>query len=86
MKEELETLLNQYLDIEEASIKSDEEMMAIEEERDEIEVRVKCLLSKHNVNLTEIIENKSNQNSDSKSYIGLIALKSKLPEILLTLS
>ncbi|GBN56634.1 hypothetical protein AVEN_201410-1, partial [Araneus ventricosus] len=39
MKEELETLFNQYLDIEEfkASIKSDEEMMAIEEERDEIE-------------------------------------------------
>ncbi|GBN41654.1 hypothetical protein AVEN_146450-1 [Araneus ventricosus] len=65
LEEELETLFKQYLDIEEdeknlkSSNKSDEEMLELLEERDEIEVSLKCLLSKHNVNEVAMIENKS---------------------------
>ncbi|GBN21325.1 hypothetical protein AVEN_200307-1 [Araneus ventricosus] len=48
MKEEFETLFKQYLDIEEdekSSKKSDEDMLELLEERDEIEVSLKCLFS-----------------------------------------
>ncbi|GBL86333.1 hypothetical protein AVEN_164522-1, partial [Araneus ventricosus] len=84
LEEELETLFKQYLDIEEdekSSNKSDEEMLELLEERDEIEVSLKCLLSKYNINDVAMIENKSNHDSDLKSYIDHIELKSKLPEI-----
>ncbi|GBN58578.1 hypothetical protein AVEN_77694-1 [Araneus ventricosus] len=84
LEEELETLFKQYLDIEEdekSSNKSDEEMLELLEERDEIEASLKCLLSKYNANDVAMIENKSNHDSDLKSYIDHIELKSKLPEI-----
>ncbi|GBO33831.1 hypothetical protein AVEN_201914-1, partial [Araneus ventricosus] len=84
LEEELETLFKQYLDIEEdekCSNKSDEEMLELLEERDEIEISLKCLLSKYNFNEVTMIENKSNHDSDLKSYIDHIELKSKLPEI-----
>ncbi|GBM47821.1 hypothetical protein AVEN_260091-1 [Araneus ventricosus] len=84
LEEELETLFKQYLDIEEdekSSNKSDEEMLELLEERDEIEVSLKCLLSKYNANDVAMIENKNNHDSDLKSYVDHIELKSKLPEI-----
>ncbi|GBN92666.1 hypothetical protein AVEN_114546-1 [Araneus ventricosus] len=84
LEEEVETLFKQYLDIEEdekSSNKSDEEMLELLEERDEIELSLKCLLSKYNVNEVAMIENKSNHDSDLKSYVDHIELKSKLPEI-----
>ncbi|GBN86498.1 hypothetical protein AVEN_51007-1, partial [Araneus ventricosus] len=84
LEEELETLFKQYLDVEEdekSSNKSDEEMLELLEERDEIEVSLKCLLSKYNANDVAMIENKSNHDSDLKSYVDHIELKSKLPEI-----
>ncbi|GBO13893.1 hypothetical protein AVEN_63637-1 [Araneus ventricosus] len=84
LKEELETLFKQYLDIEEdekSSEMSDEEMLELLQERDEIEVSLKCLLCKYNVIEVEIFEKKSDHNSDLKSYIDHIELKSKLPEI-----
>ncbi|GBL82131.1 hypothetical protein AVEN_252332-1 [Araneus ventricosus] len=84
LEEELETLFKQYLDIEEdekSSNKSDKEMLKLLEERDEIEVSLKCLLSKYNVNDVAMIENKSNHDSELKSYVDHIQLKSKLPEI-----
>ncbi|GBM31719.1 hypothetical protein AVEN_19101-1, partial [Araneus ventricosus] len=84
LEEELETLFKQYLDIEEdekSNNKSDEEMLELLEERDEIEVSLKCLLSKYNINDVAMIENKSNHDSDLKSYVDHIELKSKLPEI-----
>ncbi|GBN97645.1 hypothetical protein AVEN_41944-1 [Araneus ventricosus] len=84
LEEELETLFKQYLDIDEdekSSNKSDEEMLELLEERDEIGVSLECLLSKYNVNAVAMIENKSNHDSDLKSYVDHIELKSKLPEI-----
>ncbi|GBO25074.1 hypothetical protein AVEN_43037-1 [Araneus ventricosus] len=84
LEEELETLFKQYLHIEEdekSSNKSDEEMLELLEERDEIEVSLKCLLSKYNINDVAMIENKGNHDSDLKLYIDHIELKSKLPEI-----
>ncbi|GBM60740.1 hypothetical protein AVEN_147991-1 [Araneus ventricosus] len=84
LKEELETLFKLYLDIgedENSSKKSDEEMFELLEERDEIEVSLKCLLSNYNVNVVAMIENKNDHDSDLKSYIDNIELKSKLPEI-----
>ncbi|GBM01610.1 hypothetical protein AVEN_60024-1 [Araneus ventricosus] len=83
IKQELMTLFNQCLEIEDekASKESDEEMLALQEDRDEIEVSLKGLLSTYNANEIEIIENKSNKISDLKSYIDHIELKSKVSEI-----
>ncbi|GBN64516.1 hypothetical protein AVEN_146714-1 [Araneus ventricosus] len=83
LKEELQNLFKQYLDIEDEkySKKSDYETLELQEDRDEIEISLKCLLSKYNANEIEINENKSDHNSDLKSYIDHIELKSKKPEI-----
>ncbi|KAF8790484.1 hypothetical protein HNY73_005501 [Argiope bruennichi] len=87
IKQELEILFKNYLEIDEdetLSQKCDQEMLDIEEERNELEVSLKCLLSNYNVK-ENVIHNINDQNSNLNAYINHIQLKTKLPEIPLPL-